>query len=294
MENINLIEIIDRVKNNEYITDIAEELDTNTHVILRIMEKHKNIYTQLLDYIKEDSKNRKEKSIKNEVKKEIEKTLLINRIIGYVNSGGQLNEIAEQDYVSTSTYSKLLRRAGYEYDRTLGGYKHSIFKDVEGFARLMNGMDYEEEVEYLFQSLYYECIEEDGNVQRASLELYNFDTKDIYIYHKLYDELEQISLNDGWEVFSDFIHYILLNYVYDRTGRDDSEKNEILFFKEVEGFSTDEEIEILKKNDFLYDDINVEKELSSLYRSYLLNHYDKKYLDTLDCWSLFELFHKYK
>ena len=80
MENINLIEIIDRVKNNEYITDIAEELDTNTHVILRIMEKHKNIYTQLLDYIKEDSKNRKEKSIKNEVKKEIEKTLLINRI----------------------------------------------------------------------------------------------------------------------------------------------------------------------------------------------------------------------
>lgn len=294
MEKINLIEIIDRIKNNEYLTDIAEELNTNTHVILRTMEKYKEIYAQLLEYIKEDGKNRKEKSIKNEVKKEIEKTLLINRIIGYVNSGGQLNEIAEQDYVSISTYSKLLRRAGYEYNRTLGGYKHSIFKDVEYFARLMNGMDYEEEVEYLFQSLYYECIEEDGRQERASLELYNFDTKDINIYHKLYDELEQISLNDGWEIFSDFIHYVLLNYVYDRTGRDDSEKNEIRFLKEVEGFSTDEEIKILKKHDFCYESDEVEEELITLYKSDLLNYYDKDYLDTLDCWDLFELFHKDK
>lgn len=293
MENIDLIKIIDRIKNNnEYITDIAEELDLNAHVILKIMQKHKNTYTQLLDYIKEDSKNRKENSIKNEIKKEIEKTLLINEIIAYVNSGRQLNEIAEQHYVSTSTYSKLLRRAGYEYDRALGGYKHSIFKDVEGFAKLMNGMDYEEEVENLFKSLYYEYIEEQG--ERASLELYNFNTKGIEIYHKLYDELEQISLNDGWEVFSDFIHYILLNYVYDRTGRDDSKKNEIQEIKDVEGFTTDEEIEVLKKNGFLYENYEVENELIKIYKPYLLDIYDKDYLDTLDCWNLFELFHKYK
>lgn len=293
MENIDLIKIIDRIKNNnEYITDIAEELDINAHVILKIMQKHKNTYAQLLDYIKEDSKNRKENSIKNEIKKEIEKTLLINEIIADVNSGRQLNEIADQHYVSTSTYSKLLRRAGYVYDRALGGYKHSIFKDVEDFAKLMNGMDYEEEVENLFKSLYYEYIEEQG--ERASLELYNFNTKDIEIYHKLYDELEQISLNDGWEVFSDFIHYILLNYVYDRTGRDDSKKNEIQEIKDVEGFTTDEEIEVLKKNGFLYENDEVENELIKIYKSYLLDIYDKDYLDTLDCWNLFELFHKYK
>lgn len=292
MENMNLIKIIDRIKGNEYITDIAEELGTNTHVILRTMQKHEDIYTQLLDYINEDSKNRKEKSIKNEVKKEIEKNLLINRIIGHVNSGGQLNEIAERDYVSISTYSKLLRRAGYEYDRTLGGYKHSIFKDVEGFARMMNGMDYEEEVEYLFKSLYYEYIEEDNEV--ASLETYNFDTKGIEIYHKLYDELEQMASNDGWEVFSDFIHYILLNYVYDRTGRNDSKKNEIQAMKDVEGFTTDEEIKVLEKYDFCYEFDEVEDELVEVYKPFLLDHYDKEYLDTLGCWDLFRLFHNYK
>lgn len=294
MNNIDLIEIIDRVKNNEYITDIAEDLNTNTHVILKIMAKHKKIYTQLLEYIKEEGKNRKEKSIKNEVKTEIEKTLLINKIIGYVNAGGQLREIAEQDYVSISTYSKLLRRAGYEYDRTLKAYKHDTFKEVEEFAKLMNGMDYEEEVEDLFKSLYYECVEKEGCLYRASLHHYNFETKDIDIYHKLYDELKQISINDGWEIFSDFIHYVLLNYVYDRTGRDDSEKNAICFLKEVEGFSTDEEIEILKKNEFSHESDDVEDELSALYKSYLINHYEKDYLDTLDCWDLFELFHKYK
>lgn len=292
MDNINLKIIISRIKNNEYISDIAEELGTNTHVILRTMEKDKCIYRQLLEYIKEDSKNRKEKSIKNEVKKEIEKNILIHRIIAHVNSGGKLNRVAEKDYVSVSTYSKLLKNAGYEYDRALGGYKHSVFKDVEGFKKLMNGMDYEEEVEHLFSSLYYEYIEEENDI--ASLELYNFKTKEISIYHKLYDELEQISSNDGWEFFKDFIHHILLTYIYDRTGRDNTEKHEIMFYKDVEGFSTDEEIKILKNNNFLYEDSEVEKELSSLYKSYLINHYDKDYLETLECWDLFEMFHKYK
>ncbi len=109
----------------------------------------------------------------------------------------------------------------------------------------MKSIDYEEEVDTLFNVLYYEYIEEKN--ERASYMSYNFETTEISIYHKLYDELKEIGLNDGFECMEEFIHYLLLRYVYKRAKRNNTYENEIQEMKDVEGFTTDEEIEILKK-----------------------------------------------
>lgn len=90
----------------------------------------------------------------------------------------------------------------------------------------MKSIDYEEEIDTLFNVLYYEYIEEKN--ERASYMSYNFETTEISIYHKLYDELKEIGLNDGFECMEEFIHYLLLRYVYKRAKRNNTYENETL------------------------------------------------------------------
>ena len=298
MENFNLNldanVVVSRIKNGEFLTDIASEMNTNPHVLYTKINRHEEAFQKLCEFIdNHKSKNKKEKNIVKEILKEEEKAKLIHRIITNVNAGQKLSELAKEDFVSTSSYSRLLKEGGYEYNTFLNAYTHSIFDDIGGYARAMKSIDYEEEIDALFNALYYEYIEEKN--ERASYMSYNFETTGISIYHKLYDELEEIGLNDGFECMADFIHYLLLRYVYKRTKRNNTYENEIQEMKDVEGFTADEEIEILKKNGFLYEDDEVEKELMQIYKPYLLNKgYKKETLDKLGCWALFELFHKYK
>lgn len=298
MENFNLNldanVVVSRIKNGEFLTDIASEMNTNPHVLYIKINRHEEAFQKLCEFIdNHKSKNKKEKNIVKEILREEEKAKLIHRIITNVNAGQKLSELAKEDFVSTSSYSRLLKEGGYEYNTFLNAYTHSIFDDIGGYARAMKSIDYEEEIDALFNALYYEYIEEKN--ERASYMSYNFATTGISIYHKLYDELEEIGLNDGFECMADFIHYLLLRYVYKRTKRNNTYENEIQEMKDVEGFTADEEIEILKKNGFLYEDDEVEKELMQIYKPYLLNKgYKKETLDNLGCWALFELFHKYK
>ncbi|HEL5639312.1 TPA: hypothetical protein UON70_003665 [Clostridioides difficile] len=292
MENINFKIIVDRIKGGEYLSDIADQLNTNTYTILRMIHKDEDAQRELMLYLNDEKINgKKEKSILKELKKEIKDLELIHKIINDVNSGSTLKDIARSDYVSSATYSKLLNGAGYRFDRVLGGYTHPLFKEAGEYVRLMNSMDLEERVETLFKALYYEYIEDDGDV--ATCEEYNFQTKEIQIYHKLYDELLEMSKYDGYEMFEDFIHYIFLNYVYKRTGRDDTNKNLIQYYRDVTGFTTDEEIKILKKYDFDYEKEEAERDLASIYKSYLIkNGYKISDLEGLDCWHMFREFHK--
>ncbi|MEG1312131.1 MAG: hypothetical protein RSD47_09015 [Romboutsia sp.] len=290
--NLDANVVVSRIKNGEFLSDIAAEMNTSPHVVFIKINRHEEAFQKLCEFIGDyKSKSKTEKNIVKEILKEEEKAKLIHRIISNVNAGQKLSELAKEDFVSTSSYSRLLKEGGYEYNTFLNAYTHSIFDDVGGYARAMKSIDYEEEVDILFNALYYEYIEE--KKERASYMSYNFETTGISIYHKLYDELEEIGLGDGFECMEDFIHYLLLRYVYKRTKRNNTYENEVQEMKDVEGFTTDDEIEVLKKNNFLYEDDEVEKELIQIYKPYLLNNgYESENLDKLDCWDLFELFHK--
>ena len=65
---------------------------------------------------------------------------------------------------------------------------------------------------------------------------YNFETTEISIYHKLYDELKEIGLNDGFECMEECIHYLLLRYVYKRVKRIIPMKMKLLDRLDCSGF----------------------------------------------------------
>lgn len=291
MEELDLDKIVERIKNGEFLSDIATEINSNSHTLFLLISQDKSSYDNLCKLVETyDKKNKRLKNIVKEILKEKEKANLINKIIVEVNTGRKLTDIAKSDYESTSTYSRLLKDSGYVYNKILKAYTHPVFSYVGEYAKTINWMDYEEEIDSLFKALYYEYIPERNEI--AEYILCNFEMKEIDLYHKLYDELKDIASNDGFECIEDLVHYILLRFVHNRTKRDNSHEHEIQEMKDVEGFTTDEEIRILEKNDFLYEDEEIEEELMHIYKDYLIkNGASKQDLESLGCWDLFRIFH---
>ena len=81
--NLNLDENIgvSRIKNGEFLMDIASEMNTNPHVLYIKINRHEEAFQKLCEFIdNHKSKNKKEKNIVKEILKEEEKAKLIHRI----------------------------------------------------------------------------------------------------------------------------------------------------------------------------------------------------------------------
>lgn len=92
--NLNLDENIgvSRIKNGEFLMDIASEMNTNPHVLYIKINRHEEAFQKLCEFIdNHKSKNKKEKNIVKEILKEEEKAKLIHRITTNVNAGQKLS-----------------------------------------------------------------------------------------------------------------------------------------------------------------------------------------------------------